>query len=92
MENAMLTGLSSHEQTDAPAAAAGPFDYNEAFSRNIGLLTLEEQDKLRRSHVAIAGMGGVGGVHVITLSRTGIGNFTIADPDCIARRSAGANT
>ena len=82
MENAMVTGLSSHEQTDAPAAGGATFDYNEAFSRNIGLFTLEEQDKLRRSHVAIAGMGGVGGVHVATLARTGIGNFTIADPDC----------
>jgi len=57
------------------------FDYHEAFSRNIGLFTLEEQERLRRGHVAIAGMGGVGGVHLITLARTGIGNFTIADPD-----------
>ena len=82
MENAVVTGLSSQEPTDAPAVAAGaPFDYKEAFSRNIGLFTPEEQDTLRRSHVAIAGMGGVGGVHLITLARTGVGNFTIADPD-----------
>ena len=82
MENAMVTGLSSQEQADSPVAATDVrFNYDEAFSRNIGLFTLEEQDKLRRSHVAIAGMGGVGGVHLITLARTGIGNFTIADPD-----------
>jgi molybdopterin/thiamine biosynthesis adenylyltransferase len=41
-----------------------------------------EQEKLRASHVAIAGLGGVGGIHLITLARLGIGNFTIADPDC----------
>ena len=28
-----------------------------------------------------AGLGGVGGVHLITLARMGIGKFTIADPD-----------
>jgi molybdopterin/thiamine biosynthesis adenylyltransferase len=31
--------------------------------------------------VAIAGMGGVGGIHLITLARLGIGAFHIADPD-----------
>jgi len=32
----------------------------EAFSRNIGLLTQTEQDKLSNAKVAIPGMGGVG--------------------------------
>ena len=32
----------------------------EAFSRNIGLLTQAEQDKLANVRVAIPGMGGVG--------------------------------
>jgi molybdopterin/thiamine biosynthesis adenylyltransferase len=31
--------------------------------------------------MAIAGMGGVGGIHLITLARLGIGAFHIADPD-----------
>ncbi|TMH04208.1 MAG: ThiF family adenylyltransferase [Betaproteobacteria bacterium] len=31
--------------------------------------------------VAIAGLGGVGGLHLLTLARLGIGKFTIADPD-----------
>lgn len=57
-------------------------DYiHQAFSRNIGLLTLEEQKKLSTARVAIPGMGGVGGVHLITLARTGIGKFNIADFD-----------
>ena len=53
----------------------------EAFSRNIGLLTQAEQDKLANATVAIPGMGGVGGVHLITMTRTGVGNFHIADFD-----------
>lgn len=57
------------------------WSYQEAFSRNEGLISKEEQEKLRRSRVAIAGMGGVGGMHLITLTRLGIGNFTITDPD-----------
>jgi len=62
---------------DAPAA----WSYDEAFSRNRGLITAEEQERLRTSRVAIAGMGGVGGVHLVTLARLGVGRFSIADPD-----------
>lgn len=57
------------------------FDYEAAFSRNIGWVTREEQGALRTKKVAIAGMGGVGGVHLLTLVRMGIGNFHIADFD-----------
>ncbi len=53
----------------------------EAFSRNIGLLTQAEQDKLANAKVAIPGMGGVGGLHLITLTRTGVGKFHLADFD-----------
>jgi molybdopterin/thiamine biosynthesis adenylyltransferase len=65
-----------------PGPSAVPrFDYDEAFSRHAGLITREEQDRLRKSRVAILGMGGVGGIHLITLARLGIGAFSIADPD-----------
>lgn len=57
------------------------WSYAEAFSRNLGLITPDEQEKLRTSRVAIAGMGGVGGIHLVTLARLGVGRFTIADPD-----------
>ncbi|MCK5098432.1 MAG: ThiF family adenylyltransferase [Desulfobacteraceae bacterium] len=53
----------------------------EALARNIGIFSLSEQDKLMESRVAIAGMGGVGGQHLVTLARTGINNFHIADFD-----------
>jgi molybdopterin/thiamine biosynthesis adenylyltransferase/nitroreductase len=58
-----------------------PFDYDEAFSRNISWLTEREQELLRSKTVAIAGVGGVGGAHALTLARLGIGGFRLADPD-----------
>ena len=58
-----------------------PFDYDLAFSRNLGWVTESEQNALRAKRVAVAGLGGVGGVHLLTLSRLGIGRFSIADFD-----------
>jgi len=60
------------------------FDYNEAFSRNVGWLTPDEQQILRYKKVAIAGLGGVGGNHLITLTRLGVGKFNISDFDTYA--------
>lgn len=57
------------------------FHYGKAFSRNIGWVTLAEQERLRNARVAVAGQGGVGGAHVLTLARLGIGAFNIADFD-----------
>lgn len=57
------------------------FNYDAAFSRNIGWITEWEQAALRQKSVAIAGMGGVGGAHLMTLARLGIGGFRIADLD-----------
>ncbi len=64
-----------------PEDAAAPWSYDEAFARHAGLLSDAEQRRLRDSRVAIAGLGGVGGVHLATLARLGIGSFHIADPD-----------
>jgi molybdopterin/thiamine biosynthesis adenylyltransferase len=57
------------------------FDYQQAFSRNIGWVTPAEQARLRGFRVAIAGLGGVGGVHLVTLARLGIGRFSLAEGD-----------
>lgn len=57
------------------------FNYNEAFSRNIGWFTEAEQQLLITKRIAIAGMGGVGGSHLTTLARLGFGGFNIADMD-----------
>ena len=71
------------------------FDYHAAFSRNIGWVTKSEQDALRNSRIAIAGMGGVGGIHLLTLARLGVGKFNIADFDAFDQvnfnRQAGAS-
>lgn len=56
-------------------------DYQTLFKRNRGLVTEAEQDTLRRSRVAVAGLGGVGGIHLVTLARMGIGRFNLADLD-----------
>ena len=57
------------------------FDYDLAFSRNHGITSSDEQLRLKNATVAIAGMGGVGGDYLITLLRSGVGNFKIADFD-----------
>jgi molybdopterin/thiamine biosynthesis adenylyltransferase len=70
------------------------FDYDRAFSRNIGWLTAAEQQTLRSKRIAVAGLGGVGGSHLLTLARLGIGAFHIADFDTFdvenINRQAGA--
>ena len=70
------------------------FTYDVAFSRNIGWLSQAEQQTLRHRRVAIAGMGGVGGFHLLTLARLGVGKFNIADLDTFElanfNRQAGA--
>jgi molybdopterin/thiamine biosynthesis adenylyltransferase/nitroreductase len=71
------------------------FDFDLAFSRNLGWLTEQEQAVLRLKRVAIAGLGGVGGVHLLTLTRLGLGAFTVADGDVFElanfNRQAGAS-
>lgn len=57
------------------------FDYDKAFSRNIGWVTEAEQTRLKNCRVAIAGLGGVGGFHLLTLARLGISRFSVADFD-----------
>src|SRR5437016_4549637 len=57
------------------------FDPEIAFSRTLGLVTRAEMKKLQQSKVAIAGLGGVGGSHLLTLTRLGIGCFHLADFD-----------
>jgi molybdopterin/thiamine biosynthesis adenylyltransferase len=71
------------------------FDFNTAFSRTIGWLTEAELQRLNNTRVAIAGLGGVGGSHLLTLTRLGVGGFNLADFDTFAlenfNRQAGAN-
>jgi molybdopterin/thiamine biosynthesis adenylyltransferase len=68
--------LSTMTRVHAPT-----FDYGEAFARNIGWVTEAEQRALRGKRVAVAGLGGVGGVELLTLARLGVGAFNVADFD-----------
>ena len=74
--------------------ATADWSYDEAFKRNLGLINPQQQQRLRNSRVAVAGLGGVGGIDLVTLARLGIGRFNIADPDvfetCNANRQYGA--
>lgn len=51
--------------------------------RTILLIGNEGQKKLERSHVLVAGLGGVGGYAAEQLCRAGIGKLTIIDGDII---------
>ena len=73
-----------------------PFDYSQAFSRNLGVVSPAEHERLRAATVAIAGMGGVGGDYLISLVRAGVGGFHVAEFDEFElvnfNRQYGANT
>ncbi len=62
-------------------SAASPIGYEVLFSRNLGIVSKDEQLILKKSKIGIAGVGGVGGAHAVTLARMGIGHFHLADPD-----------
>ncbi len=70
-----------HRQPRYDPDVTGSFPYDLAFARNLGWLTEWEQQALRAKRVAIAGLGGVGGLHLLTLARFGVGAFTVADLD-----------
>ncbi len=70
--------MTTAESRNAPQPS---FDYEVAFSRNLGWVTPAEQKILRGKTVGIAGLGGVGGYHAEALARLGVGGFLIADFD-----------
>jgi molybdopterin/thiamine biosynthesis adenylyltransferase len=53
--------------------------YQGSFCRNIGIFTEAEQERLKKSTIAVAGMGGVGGLLAERLIRLGVGNIRITD-------------
>ena len=52
-----------------------------ALGRNRGLVSTAEQERLLDARIAIPGLGGVGGGHLITLTRMGFGGFRLAEFD-----------
>lgn len=57
---------------------------SELFDRTKRLLGADAMDKLNNSHVAVFGIGGVGGHAIDALVRSGIGKITIVDHDEVA--------
>ncbi len=57
---------------------------NEQFSRTELLIGGEAMQKLFSAHVAVFGLGGVGGYAVEALARSGIGTLDLVDPDKIS--------
>ncbi|MFX0074920.1 MAG: ThiF family adenylyltransferase [Candidatus Hermodarchaeota archaeon] len=53
--------------------------YSEFISRNIGLVSMEDQEKIRNSSIAIFGIGGLGGSLAEELTRTGCEHIKICD-------------
>lgn len=54
----------------------------ERYARNQKSLSNQEQIRLLQSHVAVIGLGGLGGAVTEILARIGIGTLTLVDGDC----------
>lgn len=62
-------------------ATSAQFEYDVAFSRNLGIVSPSEQQRLRQATALVVGCGGVGGSHAVSLARLGFGHFRLIDPD-----------
>lgn len=54
----------------------------ERYSRNQKFFSCRDQLRLLRSHVAVIGLGGLGGTVTEILARLGVGRLTLVDGDC----------
>ena len=55
--------------------------YKEKFFRNLGVISKIEQEKLRKTEIAIVGLGGTGSAAFECLLRLGCENFVLFDRD-----------
>lgn len=53
------------------------------FSRTENLIGADALKKLKNCHIAVFGVGGVGGYVVEALARAGVGNIDLIDSDCV---------
>ena len=56
---------------------------NDLYQRTQSLIGIEAIEKLKKSHVAVFGLGGVGGHTVEALARAGVGKLTLIDNDTV---------
>lgn len=57
---------------------------SERFSRTRMLLGADAMEQLKKAHVAVFGIGGVGGYTAEALVRSGIGKITLVDSDTVS--------
>ncbi|MCG8636089.1 MAG: HesA/MoeB/ThiF family protein [Desulfobacterales bacterium] len=68
--------------TTDPIDPIDPIDPGERYARNFNTLSRADQEKLGQAHVAVIGLGGLGGGVCEFLARTGVGRLTLVDGDC----------
>ncbi len=77
---AFIPGLNPNEENNL---------YEETFESNFELLkNKKHQDIIRKTPIAVAGVGGVGSNELMVAIRNGFTKFTIADPDTIETKNA----
>ncbi|MGH8592047.1 MAG: ThiF family adenylyltransferase [Gammaproteobacteria bacterium] len=64
------------------------WSYREGVRSNLGILTKEEQEKLRCACIGVAGCGGIGGHAATDLANWGIGRVKLADFDVFETSNA----
>lgn len=55
--------------------------YENLVERNVGILSSDAQERIRKMHIGVIGIGGVGGLISILLAKTGFGKITVVDKD-----------
>lgn len=78
LQIALRTG---HPQRQVQIAALAAGIVPERYARNQRSISFEEQIRLLNTHVAIIGLGGLGGAVTEILARIGIGMLTLVDGD-----------
>ena len=56
-------------------------EYEAHIQRNIGILTKDQQESIRKSKIVMMGMGGIGSPCYESLVRSGVENFSLVDRD-----------
>ncbi|MFV0438945.1 MAG: HesA/MoeB/ThiF family protein [Desulfopila sp.] len=80
-DEAWIVGLTGLSHRAVQVAALHRQIVPERYSRNQRTLCCDEQLRLLASHVAIIGLGGLGGTVLEILARIGLGKLTLVDGD-----------
>ena len=84
VENTFIANWARREGVRVPDAMAALLDINvwpERFRQNCDVYSKEQMQRLLQAHVAIAGLGGLGGRVTELLARLGVCHFTLCDCD-----------